>query len=451
MRESGIHITRHACLYESEPAYVTNQPNFLNSAVRGITKLSPHELLAVLKKIEKDLGRKGGGIRYGPRPIDLDILFYGRLKISSEALTVPHQRIWERPFVLAPVVDLLGSYVDSDVTATWHSLSGFDGGVFEAWNRLGGESTVGSDGLKRVLPLPNGGGERNRLWEWSKKTHLMGVVNLTQDSFSDGGEFNSVDSAVSQIRRLVSEGADMVDLGAQSTRPKARRVSVDEELDRLLPVVEAAFQRVPELEEKKVLLSVDTFYSEVASEAVNSGAHMVNDVSAGQIDPKMFDVVAGLDVPYVAMHMRGDPSTMQEGENIRYDDVCREVASELGQRISKAEISGIPAWNLIIDPGIGFSKTTEQNLEILMGLPRIREELGKRSLAASHGPLLVGPSRKRFLGEICGRVDPKERDAVTVAAVTTGILGGADIVRAHNMGFCSDAAKLCDALLKKGR
>ena len=449
MRKSGIQITRHGCLYETNPAYVTNQPNFLNSAVRGITSLSPHDLLAVLKKIEKDLGRKENGIRYGPRPIDLDILFYGKFEISSDLLNVPHLRIWERPFVLAPVIDLLGSHVDSDVVAMWHSLSGSSGSLFDSWKSLGGEASVGSEGLKRVLPLPNGGGQ-NLLVDWSKKTHVMGVVNLTPDSFSDGGKFNSVESALSQVRQLISQGADIVDFGAQSTRPMARRVSVDEELDRLIPVLKAAISRIPELEEKKIVLSVDTFYSEVALEAVNSGAHMVNDVSGGQIDPKILQVIAELNVPYVVMHMRGDPLTMQSLENTSYGDVCKEVAFELGQRVADAEVSGIPAWRLIIDPGIGFSKNTEQNLEILSGLGKIREELGKRSLAISRAPLLVGLSRKRFLGEICGQDDPRDRDPATVAAVTAGILGGADIVRAHNVGFCSDAAKLCDALLKKG-
>lgn len=440
MRKSGICITRHGCLYETKPAYVTDQPNFLNSAVRGLTKLAPHDLLAVLKQIERNLGRRDG-IRYGPRPIDLDILFYGRVKIASRALTVPHERMWERPFVVAPLIDLLGSSVDNDTVATWHSLSGCDGGLFEAWTRLGGESLVGCEGLRRVLPIGS------CLWDWSKKTHLMGVVNLTPDSFSDGGELSSVDDAVSKIRLLLSEGADIVDIGAQSTRPMAPRISLSEELDRLLPVLEA-IPRIPELEGK--LVSVDTFYSEVASEAVKRGAHIINDVSAGQIDSNMFQVVAGLEVPYVAMHMRGDPSTMQSSENTSYGDVCGDVACELGARMSEAELSGVPAWRMIADPGIGFSKTTSQNLEILMGLPRIREEFSARSLAASHAPLLVGPSRKRFLGEICGHSSPIERDPATVAAVTAGILGGANIVRAHNVRYCSDAARLCDALLKKG-
>ncbi|KAL6969699.1 nicotinamide N-methyltransferase [Sarracenia purpurea var. burkii] len=439
MKKAGIRITRHACLYETEPAYVTNQPLFLNSAVRGSTKLGPHELLAVLKKIEKDLGRSNG-IRYGPRPIDLDILFYGKFKIYSDILTVPHERIWERPFVMAPLMDLLGSSIDSDTVACWHDLSICSGGLFESWEKLGGESLIGKDGLKRVLPIGN------RIWEWSSRTSVMGILNLTPDSFSDGGKFQSVEAAVSQVRSMISDGADIIDLGAQSTRPMASRVSAEQEMDRLVPVLEAVL-KLPEVEGK--LLSVDTFYSEVASEAVGKGAHLINDVSGGQLDSKMLSVVAGLHVPYVAMHMRGDPSTMQNSENLHYGDVCKQVASELYMRVRDAELSSIPAWRIIIDPGIGFSKNTDQNLEILTGLSTIRAEIARKSLGMSHAPLLIGPSRKGFLGQICGQTAAIDRDPATVASVTAGVLGGANIVRVHNIRANVDAVKVCDAMLNR--
>ncbi|OMO93511.1 Pterin-binding protein [Corchorus capsularis] len=442
MRKSGINITRHACLYETAPAYVTDQPRFLNSAVRAVTKLGPHELLSVLKKIEKDMGRTDGGIRYGPRPIDLDILFYGKYRIGSDILTVPHERIWERPFVMAPLMDLLGSVIDNDTTACWHSFSTDSDGLFGSWEKLGGDSLIGKEGMKRVLPI------RNRLWDWSEKTSVMGILNLTPDSFSDGGKFTSVETAVSRVRLMISEGADIVDIGAQSTRPMASRISAQEELDRLMPVLEAILV-MPEMEGK--LISVDTFYSDVASEAVQKGAHIVNDVSAGQLDPNMHSIVAGLNVPYIAMHMRGDPTTMQSSENLQYDDVCIQVAAELYSRVKDAELSGVPAWRIILDPGIGFSKNTEHNLEILMGLPAIRAEIAKRSLAVSNAPILLGPSRKRFLGDICNRPVAAERDPATIASVTAGILGGANIVRVHNIKDNVDAVKICDAMLNTRR
>ncbi|OVA00830.1 Pterin-binding [Macleaya cordata] len=439
MKKSGIHITRHGCLYETEPAYVTDQPLFLNSAIRGVTKLGPHELLGVLKKIEKEMGRTDG-IRYGPRPIDLDILFYGKFKIHSEILTIPHERIWERPFVMAPLIDLLGSAIDSDTVASWHSFSRQKQGIFESWEKLGGESLIGRDGMRRVLPIGN------RLWDWSQKTHVMGILNLTPDSFSDGGKFQNVDSAISQVQLMISEGVDIIDIGAQSTRPFATKISAEEELDRLIPVLEAV-QQIPEVEDK--FLSVDTFYSKVASEAVSKGAHLVNDVSGGKLDSDMLKVVSGLEVPYVLMHMRGDPSTMQNGENLQYENVCRQVTSELYSRVTEAESSGIPAWRIILDPGIGFSKKNEDNLDILVGLSTIREEIGLKSLAASHAPILIGPSRKRFLGDICSQTDASRRDPATVAAVTAGVLGGANIVRIHNVRDNLDAVRLCDALLRR--
>ncbi|XVF85790.1 hypothetical protein PTKIN_Ptkin17bG0146200 [Pterospermum kingtungense] len=369
MRKSGINITRHACLYETAPAYVTDQPRFLNSAVRAVTKLGPYELLGVLKKIEQDMGRTG-------------------------------------------------SVIDSDTIACWHSFATDSDGLFGSWEKLGGESLVGKEGMKRVLPI------RNNLWEWSEKTSVMGILNLTPDSFSDGGEFVSVEKAVSHVRLMISEGADIVDIGAQSTRQMASRISAEEELDRLIPVLEAV-QGMPEMEEK--LISVDTFCSDVASEAVKKGAHIINNVSAGQLDPNMHSIVAGLDVTYIAIHMRGDPNAIQ------------------------SKLSGIPAWKIILDPGIGFSKNTEQYLDILMGLPAIREEIAKRSLAASHAPVLIGPSRKRFLGEICNRPAATERDPATIASIIAGILGGANIVRVHNVKDNVDAVKLCDAMLKERR
>ncbi|KAJ0726195.1 putative 2-amino-4-hydroxy-6-hydroxymethyldihydropteridine diphosphokinase [Helianthus annuus] len=437
MKKSGIEITRHACLYETEPAYVTDQPLFLNSAIRGVTKLGPHELLSTLKKIEKEMGRTKG-IRYGPRPIDLDILFYGKYRINSEILTVPHERIFERPFVMAPLVDLLGSDIDDDTVLRWHSFS--KNGLFESWEKLGGEALIGKDGLRRVLPV------NNQLWDWSKRTSVMGILNLTPDSFSDGGKFDSVGSAISRVKTMISEGVDIIDLGAQSTRPMATKISVEEELDRLIPVLEKILE-LPEIEGK--LLSIDTFYSEVALEAIKKGAHIINDVSGGTLDSDMFRVVANLSVPYIAMHMRGDQSTMQNSENLKYDDVCKEVADELYERVRTAELCGMPAWRMILDPGIGFSKKTKDNLDILMGLKSIRSEIGRKSLGVSRAPLLIGPSRKRFLGEICGRASAVERDPGTVAAVTCAVLGGANVVRVHNVGDNADAVKLCDAMLDR--
>jgi 2-amino-4-hydroxy-6-hydroxymethyldihydropteridine diphosphokinase/dihydropteroate synthase len=441
MKSSGVNITRHACLYETAPAYVTDQPRFLNSAIRGTTRLGPHELLKKLKEIEKDIGRTGG-IRYGPRPIDLDILLYGKSQIDSETLVVPHERIHERPFVLAPLVDLLGTSCDDGIETSWHSLSKCSGGFFELWNKLGGKSVIGTEGIKRVLPVGN------RLLDWSERTLIMGILNLTPDSFSDGGNFQQVEAAISQAKLLISQGADIIDIGAQSTRPFAKKLSPREELERLIPVLDEV-TKIPEVEGK--LLSVDTFYAEVAAEAVKRGVHMINDVSGGQLDPGILKVAAELGVPYVVMHMRGDPSTMQSEKNLQYDDVCKEVASELYTRVREAELSGIPLWRIVIDPGIGFSKKCGHNNEIIKGLKSIRSEMGKMSLGASHVPLLLGPSRKSFLREVCNLSDPVDLDLVTISAVTIGLMNGANIVRVHNAGYCAPGAKFYDSLYKGRR
>eukprot|EP00252_Welwitschia_mirabilis_P027591 TRINITY_DN9501_c0_g1_i1.p1 TRINITY_DN9501_c0_g1~~TRINITY_DN9501_c0_g1_i1.p1 ORF type:complete len:167 (+),score=40.86 TRINITY_DN9501_c0_g1_i1:2-502(+) len=160
----------------------------------------------------------------------------------------------------------------------------------------------------------------------------------------------------------------------------------------------------------------------------------------------MFPTVASLDVPYVLMHLRGEPSTMQNENNTNYSNVCKEVASDLCNQLMNAESSGIPAWRIIIDPGIGFAKTFEHNVELLKDLSAFREKLAAKSIAASHAPLLIGPSRKAFLGKICHRPKAEERDPATIAAVAAGVLAGANIVRVHNVKDNMDAVKVCDAL-----
>ncbi|KAL2472548.1 Folate synthesis bifunctional protein [Forsythia ovata] len=351
------------------------------------------------------------GIRYGPRPIDLDILFYGNHTINTDILTIPHERIQERPFVMAPLVDLFGSDIDDYAIKLENIFSKRSGGLLETWEKLGGESLVGKDGMQRVVPIAN------QLRNLSSKTSIMGILNVTPDSFSDGGKYLSMQSAVSQVQLMLLEGADIIDLGAQSTRPMASKLSAEEELDRLIPVLEAV---------------------KVAAEAVNKGAHLVNDVSSGQLDSSMHSVVATLKVPYIAMHMRGDPSTMQNSENLEYNDVCKEVAYELYKR------DYYRSGNWILEE-------YRAKFGHPCGIASHSSEIARRSLAVSHAPLLIGPSRKRFLGEVCGRPAAAERDPATIAAVTSGVLGGANIVRVHNVKDNRDAVKLCGAMMERKR
>ncbi|GAB2248395.1 hypothetical protein Droror1_Dr00008277 [Drosera rotundifolia] len=250
------------------------------------------------------------GIRYGPRLIDLDILFYEKHTVYSDDLTVPHECIWEKPFVLAPLIDLLGSSLETDTVASWHSFSKLPGGLFEAWEKLSGESLIDKDDMSRVLPVGNS------LWDWSKRTAVMGVLNLTPDSFSYGRKYHTVvDNAVAHVHQMISHGTDIIDLEASKD--------------------------IAGSEGK--LLSANTFYAKVAVEVVRKGEHIVNDVSAGTLDPKTLSAVAGLDVPYIALHMRGDLATMQSADNLQYhDNICGQVASELNLRNRDAESTGIP-------------------------------------------------------------------------------------------------------------
>ena len=179
------------------------------------------------------------------------------------------------------------------------------------------------------------------------------------------------------------------------------------------------------------------------------GVHVINDVSGGCLDPEMLSTVADLGVSYIMMHMRGDPTTMQSKANTTYSNVCEEVGKELNAQVKNAEALGIPAWRIITDPGIGFAKTGKQNLDLLKDLPVVRRVLSENSFTVSRGPMLVGPSRKGFLGKITGREKGEERDIATVAAAVVSVIGGANIIRAHNVRAVRDAMKVVDAIYKE--
>jgi dihydropteroate synthase len=257
------------------------------------------------------------------------------------------------------------------------------------------------------------------------RTLLMGVVNVTPDSFSDGGLFLDPAKAVEHAKRLVDEGADILDVGAESSRPGSDPVNEDEEWVRLGPVLERLLREVD------APVSVDTYRPRTAQCALRIGAHMINDIG-GLTDPAMVETVARHAVPVVIMHMKGRPKTMQQ--HVHYEDVVEEVKSFLEQQAQLAARAGIR--QIIIDPGIGFGKGVEHNLQLL-------RRLGE--LAALPYPLLVGPSRKSFLGTLTGAV-VSDRLEATLAAVTAAVLGGADIVRVHDVKQCRQAVQVADAV-----
>jgi dihydropteroate synthase len=261
------------------------------------------------------------------------------------------------------------------------------------------------------------------------RTRIMGIVNVTPDSFSDGGSFESVEAAVEHGVKLVAAGADILDVGGESTRPGASPVAAEDELARVVPVVEALRQAVD------VPISIDTYKAAVAQAAVAAGADIVNDVSALRGDPEMVRFVGSEKLPVVLMHALWPPATMQESPE--YVDVVEDVASFLEDRARYAMAFGVPREGIIIDPGIGFGKTTDHNLTLLRETPRF--------LALGYG-VLVGPSRKRFIGELTGRT-AKERMAGTIGAVAVCAASGANIVRVHDVEAIRDAVRVVDAIV----
>jgi len=285
-----------------------------------------------------------------------------------------------------------------------------------------------------------------------RKTLVMSILNTTPDSFSDG-ESNTLDpqSLRKTAAAHLAAGATIIDVGGQSSRPNAPDVTAEEEINRVLPAI-AAIKSLPEAEE--IAISVDTYRAAVAEAAVNAGAHIVNDVSAGMLDPQMFSTVARLGCTYVMMHMRGTPATMQSPENCTYKHLRRDMQDELHDRVALAIEAGVRQWRIVLDPGLGFAKTQDQNVDLLrlpFCPPRNGSKVATHRQSAKrllHMPQLVGCSRKGFIGNITGVAEPKDRVHGTAAAVTASIKGGADIVRVHDVQEMVQVAKMADAIYR---
>jgi dihydroneopterin aldolase / 2-amino-4-hydroxy-6-hydroxymethyldihydropteridine diphosphokinase / dihydropteroate synthase len=279
----------------------------------------------------------------------------------------------------------------------------------------------------------------SEIWKWPSSTRIMGILNVTPDSFSDGGDFSDLDKAVQHTKEMVDWGADIIDIGGQSTRPGAEEVSVEEELRRVIPVIKKIREH-----DITVPISVDTYRSEVALAAVSAGANMINDVTGGMYDPKMFQVMADLRVPVCLMHMRGTPKTMNSLTLYENGNVMGEITKVIAERCKNALDHGVYRWNLIVDPGIGFAKTSEQSFSLLKNLNQMtREGSGLAGL-----PILVGPSRKRFIAEATSKSNPKERVWGTAAACTACVAGGASIIRVHDVMEMKDVVAVADRLFK---
>jgi len=265
-----------------------------------------------------------------------------------------------------------------------------------------------------------------------QRTHIMGILNVTPDSFSDGGQYLELNKAIEHGLGMANDGADIIDVGGESTRPYSKKTSTNEEIDRVIPVIEVLHK------ELTIPISIDTYKSDVAREALNAGASMINDISALRFDPHMASIASNAKVPLTLMHMKGTPDNMQE--NPTYDDLISEIMKFLKDAIKRSVTAGIREDLIIVDPGIGFGKTFDDNLKIIKELFRF---------GSLQRPILLGTSNKSFIGHILDK-EVHERDIGTMATIATGVMNGAHIVRVHNVKKAAETAKITDSI-KRGQ
>ncbi|RDL33734.1 uncharacterized protein BP5553_08102 [Venustampulla echinocandica] len=469
MQSYGIHILRTSSLWETDPMYVMDQEKFLNGVCevsflpglpsstppRGCrrrkynapykpppsgnltilqiaTDLKPMELLDALQEIERKLGRQKI-IDKGPRNIDLDILLYEDQIIDHVRLKVPHPSMPEREFVLRPLSELIPGE-PLHPSSSWKTVQEY----LDALPQLHPMSTVTPLGRSE---------EPIRALQPNRKTMVMAILNLNHDSFSDASvnapitaELDSTKPSLLQltIQSLTDDGARIIDIGGQSSAPQSVSVPAEEEASRIIPSIKQIRSTG-----YKGLLSVDTYRASVAEAAVEAGADIINDISAGQLDSSMLPTMARLGTTVILMHMRGAPNTMQRRVMRDYSPkgLIPTIAKELLQRLEEAQAAGIRRWRIILDPGIGFAKDGDDALEILRRFDELRDWPGLRGL-----PWLVGSSRKAFIGKITDVPRPDERQYGTSATVAAAIHGGADIVRVHDVKQMTEVAKVSDAI-----
>ncbi|WBW71892.1 trifunctional dihydropteroatesynthase/2-amino-4-hydroxy-6-hydro xymethyldihydropteridinediphosphokinase/dihydroneopterin aldolase Fol1 [Schizosaccharomyces osmophilus] len=408
-KHEDVSILDVSPLYETKPMYYEDQSLFMNGVCKIETKLSPLCLLRACQSIEKELGRVKL-IDKGPRCIDLDIVMYDDCIYESEDLTIPHVGMMEREFVLRPLVALDSTLVHP----TTQQLL-----------------------LKKLKELPDQGVRvhasylTNSIMEGAV---IMGIINVTPDSFSDGSSVTKT-NVVEVVKGMIENGASIIDIGGQSTRPHATPVTLSEEIDRVVPVVRAIRNAGIDIP-----ISIDTFEVEVAKEAIHAGANIINDVSSGRNCPDMLSFAAKADVPICLMHTRGTPHTMTS-LSIYEKDIVQEVFEELNERVDAAIKAGIPRYNIILDPGFGFAKKAGQSAYLLKKFDELANYPEFMDLQ-----WLSGPSRKGFTGHYSQDVEPKKRIWGTAAAVTASVLKGANIIRVHDVKEMSKVVAMANAV-----
>ena len=270
-------------------------------------------------------------------------------------------------------------------------------------------------------------------FDWGRKTSIMGILNLTPDSFSDGGDFIDLENALIQVEKFIKYGVDVIDIGAQSTRPGSEEVGSAVELERLIPILKQIRKRFPE-----IIISVDTFNSDVAFKALLNGANWINDVTGGRRDEKIYSVVSKFDCPFVITHSKGNSQTMND--LTCYGNLIEDLVDNLKILIEKAISKGVNTNKIIIDPGLGFAKNTSQNILVLKNLRKFKK-LGY--------PLLIGASRKRFIGEVLNISNPKDRDIGSLAISCLCSQFNIEIVRVHNVELNYQIIKMSDKIFRE--
>ncbi|KIY67481.1 Dihydropteroate synthase [Cylindrobasidium torrendii FP15055 ss-10] len=477
-KHTGVSVVNTSFLYESAPMYVEDQPKFINGACMIETSLNPKDLLQLLKNIEEAVGRVES-IRNGPRAVDLDIVFYDSLLLDTRAdkeeadhlngnLVIPHPRMSEREFVLRPLNDMIPDFL--------HPLSGLT--VAALLNKVASDPT-----LHKVMPVPQQPSVSSPQFTHKHlsfsiaapqkmfprpRTQLMAIVNTTPDSFSDGSDHLGVSAALDFAKAAVQDGANILDIGGYSTRPGAANVSTADEIDRVVPVIQAIRTAASTAE---TLISVDTFRAEVAQKAIQTGANIINDVyaftgpdwpvgeQANVYREQMKAVARKYNVPVILMHSRGEANENKDYSEYQYagkdKSVTEAVRVELGRKVDEVVLGkgGVRRWMVMVDPGVGFSKTVEGNLEVLRNAAEITADIlvgpdsSKRRNALAGYPMLIGASRKSFLGKLLGReTQPKERGMATAATTACAVQQGASVVRVHDVQETADVLRVADSL-----
>ncbi|KAF2070453.1 hypothetical protein CYY_008233 [Polysphondylium violaceum] len=434
-------------IYETPAQYYLEQGPFFNIACKVSTDLLPMELLAFVKSIEKEMGRQET-FRNGPRVIDIDIIYYNRMIMKTDTLEIPHEKMWERDFVLMPLNDIAPHFIHPSLHITTNQM----------------KINLSSNSTKKMLRV----GKVD--WSLNEKTFIMGVLNVTSDSFYDGGKYNDEKRCLEQAKKLIESGADIIDIGAQSTYPGALQITPEQEIEFVVPLIKAIRKQFA-----NVLLSIDTYNSSVAREAIKAGCNMINDVTGGFKDVQMLSVAKELRVPIILNHNQPTPQYLQQQQmvldttqqapqnkatlkdiyfnNTLINNTDPSIINILNiffkERVDTAMKMGLYRWQLILDPGLGFYKTYPQSIEIL--------RRGKE-IASLDFPILIGPSRKGFVGATIAKQDPltdeipkansDRRLYGTVACCCIAAAWGVNIIRIHDVPEIRDSILISDSIYK---